>query len=162
MRGPWTSRRMASSKRFRPMSGCTDFAAWQGTIFCRWINRPYHRVRSKSINQFHNLPMFMIYQLRSKIREQVLLTLFQITQFRLFQTERASRRQFQVWWKWQTIVQKGRKHCSDSSKLKELADDNFKFDENGKPFSKRVGNSLGFNKFSEWVENTVGKGEIAP
>ena len=36
----------------------------------------------------------------------------------------------------------------DSSKLKEVADDNFKFDENGK-------------KLSKWVENTVGKGEIA-
>ena len=36
----------------------------------------------------------------------------------------------------------------DSSKLKELADDNFKFDENGR-------------KLSKWVENTVGKGEIA-
>ena len=36
----------------------------------------------------------------------------------------------------------------DSSNLKELADDNFKFDENGR-------------KFSERVENTVGKGEIA-
>ena len=36
----------------------------------------------------------------------------------------------------------------DSSKLKEFADYNFKFDENEK-------------KFSKWVENTVGKGEIA-
>ena len=36
----------------------------------------------------------------------------------------------------------------DSSKLKELADDIFKFDENGRKLSKRV-------------ENTVGKGEIA-
>ena len=35
-----------------------------------------------------------------------------------------------------------------SSKRKEVADDNFKFDENGR-------------KFSKWVENTVGKGEIA-
>ena len=34
------------------------------------------------------------------------------------------------------------------SKLKQSADDNFKFDENSKKFSKRV-------------ENTVGKGEIA-
>ena len=32
--------------------------------------------------------------------------------------------------------------------MKEFADDNFKFDENGKKFSKRL-------------ENTVGKGEIA-
>ena len=36
----------------------------------------------------------------------------------------------------------------DSFKLKEFADDNFKFDENGK-------------KFSERFENTVGRGEIA-
>ena len=36
----------------------------------------------------------------------------------------------------------------DSSKLKEFADDNIRFDENGR-------------KLSKWVENTVGKGEIA-
>ena len=36
----------------------------------------------------------------------------------------------------------------DSSILKEFAEDNFKFDENGKKLSKQV-------------ENTVGKGEIA-
>ena len=36
----------------------------------------------------------------------------------------------------------------DTSKLKEFADDNLRFDENGNEFSKRV-------------ENTVGKGEIA-
>ena len=35
-----------------------------------------------------------------------------------------------------------------SSKLKEFADDNFEFDENGRQFSKQI-------------ENTVGKGEIA-
>ena len=36
----------------------------------------------------------------------------------------------------------------DSSKLKEFADDNFKFNKNG-------------IKFSSWEENIVGKGEIA-
>ena len=36
----------------------------------------------------------------------------------------------------------------DDSKLKEFADDNFRFDENGRKLSKRV-------------ENIVGKGEIA-
>ena len=36
----------------------------------------------------------------------------------------------------------------DPSKLKQFADDNFKFDENGR-------------KFSKWLEDTVGKGEIA-
>ena len=35
----------------------------------------------------------------------------------------------------------------DSSKLKDFADDNFKFDENGR-------------KFFKWVKITVGKGEI--
>ena len=40
-----------------------------------------------------------------------------------------------------------RQQILDSSKLKEFADDNFKFDENGR-------------KLSKWVENTVGKGEI--
>ena len=36
----------------------------------------------------------------------------------------------------------------DSSKLKEFADDNFKFDKNGSNLSK-------------WVQTTLGKGEIA-
>ena len=36
----------------------------------------------------------------------------------------------------------------DSSKLKEFAEDNFKFGKNGRKFSKQI-------------ENTVGKGEIA-
>ena len=39
-------------------------------------------------------------------------------------------------------------HILESSKLKEFADDNFKFDENGR-------------KLSKLVENTVGKEEIA-
>ena len=41
-----------------------------------------------------------------------------------------------------------RQQILDWSKLKQSADDNFKFDENRRKFSKRV-------------ENTVGKGEIA-
>ena len=41
-----------------------------------------------------------------------------------------------------------RRQILDSSKLKEFADDNSKFDENGRKLCKRV-------------ENTVGKGEIA-
>ena len=42
-----------------------------------------------------------------------------------------------------------KRQISDASKLKEFADDNFNFDENGR-------------KFFEWVENTVGKRKIAP
>ena len=41
-----------------------------------------------------------------------------------------------------------RRQILDSSKLTEFADDKFKFDENSR-------------KLSKWVENTVGKGEIA-
>ena len=41
-----------------------------------------------------------------------------------------------------------RRQILDSSKLKEFAGDSFKFVENGR-------------KLSKWVENTVGKGEIA-
>ena len=41
-----------------------------------------------------------------------------------------------------------KKQILDSSELKEFAEDNFTFDENGR-------------KFPEWKENTVGKGEIA-
>ena len=48
-----------------------------------------------------------------------------------------------------TLQPINRRHILDSSKLKEFADDNFKFDENGRKLSKQV-------------ENTVGKGEIAP
>ena len=40
-----------------------------------------------------------------------------------------------------------RRQILDFSKLKEFADDNFKFDENSK-------------KLSKWGENTVGQGEI--
>ena len=36
----------------------------------------------------------------------------------------------------------------DSSKVKASADDNIKFNENGR-------------KFAEWVENTMGKGDVA-
>ena len=56
----------------------------------------------------------------------------------------------------ETILGKGvndgkpfpKRQILDSSNQKDYADDNFKFDENGTKFSKRI-------------ENTVGKGEIA-
>ena len=39
------------------------------------------------------------------------LTHYQMTNFRLFQTERVWRRQFQVRRKWKKVIQTGRKHC---------------------------------------------------
>ena len=38
------------------------------------------------------------------------LTHYQTTNFRLIQTERVCRRQFQIWRKWQKVIQMGRKH----------------------------------------------------
>ena len=39
------------------------------------------------------------------------LTLSQTKNSRQFQTEKICRRQSQIWWKWQTLLQMGRKHC---------------------------------------------------
>ena len=39
------------------------------------------------------------------------LTLSQTKNVRLFQTEIVCRRQFWIWWKWQKVLQMGRKHC---------------------------------------------------
>ena len=49
---------------------------------------------------------------------------------------------------WVTFNPFPKRQIFDSSKLKEFADDNFKFDRNGR-------------KFFKWLENIVGKGEIA-
>ena len=49
---------------------------------------------------------------------------------------------------WSLKLRITRRQILDSSKLKRFADDNSKFDKNGRRLSK-------------WVENTVGKGEIA-
>ena len=113
-------------------------------------------------------------------------TLSQTTNLGLFKTERIYRRQFLFSWKRGKFLWGVRKYCGkrrncssrykiskssqlleilyqdkcskwlnrftnnsfDSSKLKEFADDNFYFREKGR-------------KFSEGVENTVGKGEIS-
>ena len=39
------------------------------------------------------------------------LTHYQTTNFRLFQTERVCRRQFQILRNWKKVIQTGRKHC---------------------------------------------------
>ena len=40
----------------------------------------------------------------------------------------------------------------DTSKLKEFADDNFKFDENGRKFFKQVENTVGKGQFSRYEQ----------
>ena len=50
-----------------------------------------------------------------------------------------------------------KQQISDASKLKEFSDDNFKFDENGKKFSKRVENIVGkeaISHFSQCFQKT--------
>ena len=44
------------------------------------------------------------------LRHYQSLTLSQTANFRLFRTKRFCRRQFQIWWKWQRLIQMGRKH----------------------------------------------------
>ena len=40
----------------------------------------------------------------------------------------------------------------DSSKLKEFADNNFEFDENGRQFSRRVGNTVGSREIARYEQ----------
>ena len=53
------------------------------------------------------------------------LTHYQTTNFRLFQTERVCRRQFQTWRKWQKVIQMGKKTLREKEKL--LVASNFSF-----------------------------------
>ena len=45
------------------------------------------------------------------VRIRLGLTLSQMTNFRLFQTQSVCRRQFWTLWKWQKVLQTGRKYC---------------------------------------------------
>ena len=56
-------------------------------------------------------PKSLWFELRLLVGCIGVLTHYQKTNFRLFQTERVCRRQFQIWWKWQNVIQAGRKHC---------------------------------------------------
>ena len=53
----------------------------------------------------------------STLKETIHLTHYQMTNFRLFQTERVCRRKFQIWRKWKKVIQTGRKHCGKKGKL---------------------------------------------
>ena len=78
---------------------------WTSIKFCHAIN-----IRTFSIWNF-SWPFLFYYQI---------LTLTwahsdcQATNFRLFQTERVCRWQFQIWRKWKKVIQTGRKHCGKS------------------------------------------------
>ena len=50
-------------------------------------------------------------KLKVFVEKECCLTHYQTTNFRLFQTERVCRRQFQIWRKWKKVIQTDRKHC---------------------------------------------------
>ena len=84
---------------------CTMF--WKAFIrraVCRTVSA---RVRPDSRHIFLEKPPFHRAWFYHYIRR---LTHHQTTNFRLFQTERVYRRQFQIWRKWQQVIQTGRKH----------------------------------------------------
>ena len=76
-------------------------------------------VYSDAVNPFPNKPCYL------RICSTSLLTLSQMTNFRLFQIERVCRQQFQNWWQWQKILQMGRKQCGKKEKW--LVMSNFSF-----------------------------------
>ena len=45
------------------------------------------------------------------------LTFAQTINFKLFQTEKVCRWQFQIWWKWKKVLHIGRKHCRKRRKI---------------------------------------------
>ena len=55
--------------------------------------------------------MTMVSCLFLRKKEISYFNLSQTTNFRLSQTERVRRRQLWIWWKWQKVLQMGRKHC---------------------------------------------------
>ena len=57
--------------------------------------------------------------------ESFTIALSLTTNFRLFQTERVSRQQFQSWWKWKNFLQACTKHSGEKEKL--LVMSNFSF-----------------------------------
>ena len=56
--------------------------------------------RQKTVKHYNNYDVIIL-----------LITHYQTTNFRLFQTEWACRQQFQIWRKRQKVIQMGRKHC---------------------------------------------------
>ena len=79
------------------------------------------------------------------------LTHYQPTNFRLFWIERLCRRQFQIWWKWQKVIQTGRKHWE---KEKLLITGNFSF--SNSVFKRLVSQWRQKVSLWEWVKQYSG------
>ena len=81
---------------------------------------------------------------------------YQMTNFRLFQTERVCRRQFQIWQKWQKVIKTGRKHCRKRRNCSLRAISPFPT-----VFSKSLNVAQNMISVFDRVENIAGKGENA-
>ena len=95
------------------------------TVFLHWNDHKYFLERFITSFKYFSLKLINFYQetgsyLRICTRTFCwvfiplflsLLTHCQMSYFRLFQTERVCRQQFQIWQKWQKVIQTGRKHC---------------------------------------------------
>ena len=93
-----------------------------------------------------------------------------MTNFRLFQTERVCRRQFQIWRKWRKVFQTGRKHGGKRRNCSLRAISPFPTVFSKGLFPRGIKVSLCGNGLSpifkclqyKYFENTVGKEEITP
>ena len=91
------------------------FFCFPQCLFFRFVQSWHCMVKGESITMYWACDIENFYILwSSKILHadrQILLTHCQTTNFRLFQTKRVCRWQFQIWRKWQKVIQTGRKHC---------------------------------------------------
>ena len=89
----------------------------QGDASCPLVERVYLtmclplRCKKGAVPTFFSKVNFSFFSLLQKVFVYLPLTHHQTTNFRLFQTERVCRRQFQILQKWHKVIQTGRKHC---------------------------------------------------
>ena len=90
-----------------------------------------------------------------------LLTHYQTTNFRLFQTERVCRRQFQIWRKWKKVIQTGRKHCGKRRNCSWRAISPFptvffkRLVSQGRQSVLLCGNGLNFQLKTSWIKMKI-------
>ena len=83
---------------------CTKYDTW----FSKYGTAVIAAISSTNATK---MKRWVIYKYTLKDFTLYPLTLSQTTNFGLFQTQNVCRRQFQIWWKWQKVLEMGRKHC---------------------------------------------------
>ena len=81
------------------------FAKWERERE-REREREYQKMmRYKTVKKLYYKVKGFLVAGRSEKKCSARLTHYQMTKFRLFQTERVCRRHFQIWWKWKKVIQ---------------------------------------------------------